>query len=123
EPGAPLARLDASMMRRALLNVIVNAAQAAGPTGEVRVRLHASPTVEGGRRYVRVGISDSGAGIPVELAARVFEPFFTMKATGTGLGLAIVKGIVDRHEGEISIGGGPHGGAVVTLLLPVATGD
>jgi len=54
------------------------------------------------------------------MMARVFEPYITTKRHGTGLGLAIVKKIVDEHKGTIRIENGEHGGASVTIILPMA---
>ena len=55
---------------------------------------------EGG---VRVAVRNTGSGIPADLRERIFQPFFTTKATGTGLGLAIAQQIVDAHRGRIEV--------------------
>lgn len=123
EAATPPVRIDASMMRRALLNLIVNAAQAAGDGGAVRVQVHARPELRAGVRYVRVDVVDTGPGIRDESAARMFEPFYTTKATGTGLGLAIVKTIVEKHAGEIAVSSAPGQGTTMTLFLPQARPD
>ena len=112
----PLVRCDASMLRRAIVNLVVNGVQAAGPSG--RVRVTASLERRGGRRYARIDVSDTGPGIPPELASRIFEPFFTTKATGTGLGLAVVKSIIDSHGGEIAVDS--RAGATTLTLLVLA---
>jgi signal transduction histidine kinase len=73
--------------------------------------------------HVRVEVEDNGPGIPDALRDRVFEPFVTGRKregsrSGTGLGLAIAKGIVERHQGTISVGTSPLGGARVEIRLP-----
>ena len=113
----PCLRLDRSMLRRAVLNLVVNGAQAAGPSGTVRVR--ASVAQCRGHLHARVDVHDSGGGIPASVAPHVFEPFFTTKATGTGLGLAIVKGIVESHRGEVLIESCETRGTTVSMLLPI----
>ena len=70
-------------------------------TGKVVVRA-GHETVEG-RLRARVDITDSGPGIPEHLLGRLFEPFYTTRATGTGLGLAVVKRFVDAHGGEVKV--------------------
>jgi two-component system, NtrC family, sensor histidine kinase HydH len=115
----PPVRVDGRMMRRALLNLLVNGAHAAGAEGTVRVTASAESRAE--RPFVRVDVVDTGPGIPADVAPRVFEPFFTTKATGTGLGLAVVKEIVEAHFGEIEVHSPSDGtgrGTTISLLLP-----
>ncbi len=106
------------MMRRALVNLVVNAVHAAGRSGRVEVR--ASLSVRAQRPVVHISVGDSGPGIPSEVVPRVFEPFFTTKATGTGLGLAVVKSIIDSHSGEIELESTPGTGTKVSVFLPLA---
>lgn len=115
----PSVRLDASMIRRALVNLLVNALQAAGEDGEVTVS--ASLEEREGRRFTRIAVTDTGPGIPPSVAPRVFEPFFTTKATGTGLGLSVVKGIAESHGGEVELTTS-EAGTTVSLLVPVDLG-
>jgi two-component system sensor histidine kinase HydH len=113
----PPLRLDPSMIRRAIVNLVVNAAQASDPPGEVRVEV--STERMRGRRFARLDVIDRGAGIAPEDAAHVFEPFFTTKATGTGLGLAVVKGIVESHHGKLELASTPGKGTKVSVFLPL----
>jgi len=116
----PPMSLDHAMMRRALVNLLVNGSQAAGSTGSVVLR--SAIEARAGRQVARIDVSDTGPGIPPATAKRVFEPFFTTKATGTGLGLAIVKSIVEAHGGRIELAPGEGGkGTCVTLTLPLET--
>jgi signal transduction histidine kinase len=65
----------------------------------------------------RVSIDDNGPGIPESARDRVFQPFFTTRAHGTGLGLAIVQKIVVMHNGRITVGASPSGGASFQLAM------
>jgi C4-dicarboxylate-specific signal transduction histidine kinase len=98
------------------LNLFLNAGDAMGGTGEVRVAARA----EVGR--VAVEVRDTGPGIAADDLARVFEPFFTTKGAGqgTGLGLAISQGIVEAFGGELSASNVAEGGAVFTVSLRAA---
>jgi signal transduction histidine kinase len=108
--------VDAPMLRRALLNLLVNGAHAADRSGTVVVR--ATTTTDGDRSSVRIEVADDGPGILAEVAPRIFEPFFTTKATGTGLGLAIVKEIVEAHAGEVRVHAGDRRGTTIAIVLP-----
>jgi len=101
---------------RALLNVVVNAAEAVEKGGEIGIVTRA----EGGQ--VRIEVSDTGDGIPEEIRGRIFDPFFTTKASvgGMGLGLAIAHGIVRRHEGTIEAKSDQGKGATFVITLPAA---
>jgi len=116
---------EADPMRRALVNLVRNAAEAVRESDRPRrVRLSAS---RGTRRDVdgkrtscaTLAVEDSGDGIPEDVLPRMFNPFFTTRAAGTGLGLAIVHRIVDAHGGAVEVGRSSLGGARVALLLPL----
>jgi two-component system NtrC family sensor kinase len=108
---------DALLLQQALINIIVNAEQALANTASPR-RLEVR-TKSLGRRGVEIRISDNGPGISSDVLPRLFEPFFTTKEVGkgTGLGLAIAYGIVQEHEGRLSVANGPSGGAIFTIEL------
>ncbi len=93
---------DAALVRRALVNLVKNAceAAAAGPRAG-RVALRGEGEAAG---FVRIAVEDDGSGVPDEAAAKLFVPFFSTKDTGTGLGLAMVAKIVALHAGTISVG-------------------
>ncbi len=106
--------LDEERFRRVLLNLGYNAIDAMPEGGVLRV----SSRSEG--EAFTLAVADSGAGIPNDVAERVFEPFVTSgKRGGTGLGLAIAKKIVDEHEGRISIEKPEGGGTVFELRFPL----
>ena len=111
---------DATMLRQVLHNLLQNAQDALdgvqGPKIEVATLKKAN--------QVQLTISDNGAGFPVEILSRVFEPYMTTKRHGTGLGLAIVKKIVEEHQGTIAIENikaesDGQMGAMVVVSLPV----
>jgi signal transduction histidine kinase len=106
------ADLDRDSIRRALLNLVKNAVQAAPENGQVTIR------ARGAGEAVELQVADDGPGIPPEKRDEVFRPFFTTKQKGTGLGLALVKKAVDAHGGSVRIEDHPGGGALVTLTLP-----
>lgn len=105
---------DSFLLALALENLMANALRAAGPSGRVEVTLRRE-----GQRAV-VDVDDDGPGIAPEVAARLFEPFFTTHATGTGLGLAVVRRVAEAHGGAVRAGASPLGGARFELELPAA---
>lgn len=111
-PAAAPFRGSASMMQRAVLNLLLNAAEAAGPNTRVRLAL-----TQGEYGLYRVTVDDSGPGVPPEIRERILEPFYTTKTEGTGLGLASVVACVNFHRGTVTIDDSPLGGARFTLLL------
>lgn len=103
---------DREMVRRAVLNLVLNALDAMSSGGELvitGVQTDSSFEIE---------IADSGPGISQEVISRAFEPFFTTKQGGTGLGLAIVFRTAQVHGGEITAMNCPEGGAAFTLKFP-----
>ena len=87
---------DPDMFRAAMLNLLMNAAQAGG-SSPVEVTAAVTPT------HCRVTISDRGPGIAEDIRDRVFEPFFTTRANGTGLGLAVVRRLLDLQDGTVAL--------------------
>ena len=103
---------DYGMLRRAVLNLALNAIDAMPDGGELNISACA------GRHGCEIEVCDTGPGLSDEARRRAFEPFYTTKSNGTGLGLAIVYRIAEVHGGEILAGNCPEGGAVFTLRLP-----
>jgi PAS domain S-box-containing protein len=108
-------QVDADMIRAALLNLLINAAQAMNGRG----RIHVALSAEGPGAVITV--SDTGPGIPEDVRARMFEPFFTTKSRGGGLGLPVAKRTAELHGGSLTVTCPPAGGTLVTLVLPLPT--
>jgi signal transduction histidine kinase len=113
EGHAPL-EADYDMLRRALLNLLLNALDVLPGGGKLTIAAKA----QAGRRW-ELSVADTGPGIDATVADRVFEPFFSTKSGGTGLGLAVVARIAEAHGGTVAAENGAAGGAVITLRLPV----
>ncbi|MEO0994805.1 MAG: ATP-binding protein, partial [Pseudomonadota bacterium] len=116
--GLPPVMADADQLAQVFANLLVNAEHALegkGADGEVRITTRALP----GRQTIEITFADNGPGIPREIAKRIFEPFFTTKGVGqgTGIGLAFCHRIIASHDGTISAGEGPNGGALFTIRL------
>jgi signal transduction histidine kinase len=103
---------DREMLRRAVLNLALNALDAMPDGGTLTVTSVVTS------RGVELEVADSGAGILDHAKSRVFEPFFTTKRGGTGLGLAIVYRIAEVHGGDVTALNCPEGGAAFTLRIP-----
>ena len=103
---------DPLLLGQALLNLLLNAAEAIDPAagGAVRVRF-ARPPQESAVKQFTLEVSDTGSGIPSHVLDRIFNPFFTTKESGTGLGLAIVHRVVEAHDGTILATNNEAGGA------------
>jgi len=108
--------VDPTLLRIALTNLVANAVQAMPDGGKVTLNIGAKKC--GAREGVAISVSDTGKGIPPAILARVFEPFFTTRASGTGLGLAVVRRIVEAHEGTVWAESDVEQGTAFTLLLP-----
>lgn len=111
-PPSLQARLDPEMLRRALLNLVLNALDVLPAGGELVITACRTPA------GLELEVADSGPGIPPSLVERLFEPFFTTKQGGTGLGLAIVERIATAHGGRVLAHNCPEGGAAFTLIIP-----
>jgi len=123
----PPVKVDAAQIREALRCLLVNAVEAAGPRGVVRVRGTVCRLDDGQvladaglppGEYVSVSIEDTGPGIEPRLQPRIFDPFFSTKFPGRGLGLAAAYGIVRRHAGAIRMESRPGQGSRFEILLP-----
>ena len=114
--GLPLLQLDINLIRSVVTNILLNAMDAMpdGGTLTITTRL----LVE--QQAVAASVTDTGVGIPADVLPRIFEPFFTTKepGKGTGLGLSICYGIVERHNGALTVTTSESGGATFTVTLP-----
>jgi nitrogen fixation/metabolism regulation signal transduction histidine kinase len=112
--------LDRTLFSRALTNVMENALHAMPGQGQLNITT-AGPLAEGPRREVVVHIRDTGVGMDAEALGRLFEPYFSTKATGTGLGLTIAKRNVELNGGQIEVQSERGVGTVVTIRLPCSS--
>ena len=111
---AKLAGKCVSALRDAVSNLLLNALQATPPGGRVKILATAA------NGELSVSVEDSGAGVPVDLRERIWEPFFTTRQRGTGLGLAIVRKRVQEVGGSASLANARNGrGTVFNLRLPI----
>ncbi|MEQ1898757.1 MAG: ATP-binding protein [Vicinamibacterales bacterium] len=118
--GLPFLQGDSYQLTQLFTNLLTNAYEALEGRGEVTIT-GATVSHAGGNdtgRAVRVDVSDSGPGMPQEIADKVFDPFFTTKAQGSGLGLAIVRKIVDAHDGRLILRTSLGGGTTVSVTIP-----
>lgn len=123
------AKIDASQLESALLNLVINARDAMADGGRLNIAVEnveidaayaATQTELSAGDYVAIRVTDDGAGMPASVIARAFEPFFTTKpiGQGTGLGLSMVYGFVKQAGGHIRIHSQPDEGTSVSLFLP-----
>jgi signal transduction histidine kinase len=122
-------------------NLFINALEAMGASGTLRVETSTSPAppavaasyrgpgsasssgpLQCFDRYVVVRVGDTGPGISEEHLGKLFYPFFTTKKQGSGVGLSMAKKIVDSHRGLIDVKNRPGGGALFTVRLPLVEG-
>jgi signal transduction histidine kinase len=131
DPGLPAVLGDAPQLRRVAMNLIINASEAIGGRGIIRVattsvtngagpagRNHLPELTQGD--YLRLEVSDTGRGMGHEELARIFEPSFTTKSAGRGLGLSLVREIVQAHGGAVRVASSPGCGATFHVFLPCA---
>ncbi|MBI1876441.1 MAG: HAMP domain-containing protein [Acidobacteria bacterium] len=112
-PDLPLVNIDRTLLARALTNIIENALHAMPGGGTLSI------SGDDGN-LVRLDISDTGVGMDPEALARIFEPYFSTKATGTGLGLTIAKRNIEMIGGTIEVQSARGRGTTVTLMMPRA---
>lgn len=120
-PGPLMVRVDAELVRQALLNLMLNGMQAMPAGGKMRVSMRREHS------FAVVEIADEGEGIPPELLPRIFELYFTTKAKGSGIGLATTYRILQMHGGAMDVRSNADAssadrGTTFTLRLPIATG-
>lgn len=118
---------DAGLLKQALLNLLINAAQAMtqareknlphGGADELIVRTERGKTLGG--EELRIHITDTGPGMTAEVAEKVFQPYFSTKRGGTGLGLPTSRRIIEEHGGHLSVHADPGRGTDFVISLPV----
>ena len=128
----PLVEADRAQLQQLVMNLVINGGEAIGDeAGTLTVRVRTEHFTERRERpraegfpivtgdYVRIEVTDTGAGMDAVTRSRIFEPFFTTKFLGRGLGLSAALGIVRGHRGAISVRSDLGQGTTFTVLLPV----
>jgi signal transduction histidine kinase len=113
EYNLPPANVDQDQLKRAFLNIILNALDEMKSGGIIEI---STCTVD---KWIEITFTDTGAGISNENKDKIFTPFYTTKSSGTGLGLSITKHIITEHQGEILCQNVPEKGASFIVRLPV----
>lgn len=134
--SVPFVKGDPTQLRQAIINLVMNAADAVGEdAGKITVRVGSmectaaqleetcmSDIVKPGH-FVFAEITDTGCGIPEGQQGKIFDPFFTTKIRGRGLGLSVALGITRSHEGTMTLHSTPDHGTCVRLMFPLAEGN
>jgi len=111
---------DEVLLRQVFGNLIRNAAEACQTAG-VAPRIEIRGQADG--RMCRITVDDNGTGVPEPARTKIFQPFFTTRSRGTGLGLSIVQKLVVTHNGRVTVGDSPLGGASFQIVFPLRAGD
>jgi signal transduction histidine kinase len=128
----PYIDADPGPIQQVVMNLILNAVEAIGPTGGSVTLSTGTRTVEGEEtgpsmyttdplapgRYVTLSVEDTGTGMGAESLVKIFDPFFTTKVAGRGLGLATVLGVVRAHRGGVEVESELGKGTAFRLLFP-----
>jgi len=116
DDSIPLIEFDVSLMRSVFNNLSENAAHAMPSGGDLFIKT----SFDSSKNQVVIVFKDTGIGISEENITKIFDPFFTTKEAGkgTGLGLAVIYGIIERHNGTISVESKEGEGATFTITLP-----
>jgi PAS domain S-box-containing protein/excisionase family DNA binding protein len=118
---------DEGQLAQVIQNLAINANEAMPRGGTVTFSAEnagpeeIAPLPLGPGSYVRVTVTDEGMGIPSELRARIFDPYFTTKPTGSGLGLSVVFSVVVKHDGYVTVDSEPGRGSRFHIYLPATT--
>jgi two-component system, NtrC family, nitrogen regulation sensor histidine kinase NtrY len=118
-PGLPAVMADAEAIKRAVANLVDNAAEAVRDSLVREIQI--STSLVASRDAVELTVADTGHGVSTDLKERLFLPYFSTKKRGTGLGLAIVSRIIEEHHGSIRVEENKPVGAKFIVELPVAT--
>lgn len=116
--NSPYVSIDKIQIQQVLINLIRNAVDAmeSAPRRNLTIRTVTRPG------EVQISVIDTGAGIPADMAERIFQPFTSTKSAGMGVGLSISRTIVEAHDGRLWHEPNPAGGTIFHLLLPVDVG-
>ncbi len=125
----PPVTVDSTQMEQVILNLLTNASEAIGSSrGIITVTTGLEKTLPPGntdsggeeRPYIFIQVDDTGCGMSAEVLEKLFEPFFTTKFTGRGLGMAVVHGIVEGHQGFVTVTSEQGAGSSFKVFIPAA---
>lgn len=113
-----LVNADPAQLRHVLTNLCLNARDAVGDSGRVRIAVDGAAVR--GSQWMVITVTDDGQGISADLQARIFEPFYTTKSAGegSGLGLMVVQSVVQQHGGFVEVESTPGEGTSMRVFLP-----
>jgi signal transduction histidine kinase len=115
---APILDVDPVLIRHALFNLLINAAQENPPDGTITISLNKRTQPYDHAPGWCLSVGDEGPGLADDVKDKIFTPFFTTHAEGTGLGLPVVQQVAILHEGSITAANAEDGGALFALWLP-----
>lgn len=113
--GIPNVNVDSALIEQCILNLLRNSLQAL--CGKKNGKITVNTYLDG--NYVKVSVTDDGCGMSEEVMSKIFEPYYTTKASGTGLGLTNIYKIVKEHEGDINVNSTEGEGSVFAIQIPV----
>lgn len=118
---------DPNRLKQVLLNLVINAIHAMPKGGRIEIGMCAGlghpEDLEGAVPKMRFCVRDTGAGIPLDVLPKIFDPFYTTRTDGSGLGLAVVKKIAIQHGADIQVESKPGHGTCFELVWPIAPGE
>jgi signal transduction histidine kinase len=120
-PGLPKVKADRVQLQQVVLNLMMNSMDAMAEITDGSKELLVSARANESEVVVRV--EDTGIGLDIETAEKIFQPFFTTKDHGIGMGLSISRSIIEAHEGRLWASARPSGGAIFQFTLPVRPRD
>ncbi len=119
QPEAAMVVIDRLQIEQVLINLIRNASEAMADSARRHLAITSRLI---GPEKIELSIADTGPGLPANLRERLFQPFFTTKATGMGVGLSICRFIIEAHGEKLQVAENPGGGTVFSFTLPVMVG-
>jgi len=111
--GPLICRIDADMLKQAVLNLFINAQQAMSDCGELIIKTDKQ------KKNAIIEVSDTGSGIAPDKLARIFDAYYSSRPSGSGLGLPTTRRVIEAHNGTISVNSEPGKGTSFTIKLPL----
>jgi two-component system sensor kinase FixL len=118
QPQVDLVLADRVQIQQVLLNLMRNSVEAMAGADRRELQVSSKAIADG---VVEIAVADSGSGVAEEIAAQLFQPFVTTKASGMGVGLSISRAIIDAHGGQIWAEANPQGGTIFRFTLRAVT--